>query len=173
MSFRVICADPPWSFGDRLPGPGRGAAKHYDVMSVDDICNFPIPPTEPDAWLFMWRVASQVEESYRAVRAWGFAPKTEVVWQKLTASGLPHFGMGHYVRASHETCVVAVKGKPKPLSRSVRSTFAAKAGKHSEKPEIFYSGIVEALSAGPYCELFARSTRPGWVSFGNELPEAA
>lgn len=169
MSFSVICADPPWSFGDKLPGAGRGAEKHYDVLSLDGIATFAVPPTEPDAWLFLWRVSSQVEEAYRVVRAWGFVPKSEVVWEKTTATGKPWFGMGRYVRAAHETCIVAVKGRPRPLSRSVRSRFSAPAGRHSEKPEAFY-GLVQELARGPYCELFARRQRPGWTCFGNELP---
>jgi N6-adenosine-specific RNA methylase IME4 len=168
VSFRVICADPPWSFGDKLPGAGRGAEKNYDVMSIEDICAFAVPPTEPDAWLFMWRVSSQVEEAYRVVRAWGFTPKSEIVWEKLTSGGKPWFGMGRYVRASHESAIVAVKGHPKPLSRSVRSRFAAPAGRHSEKPEEFYR-LVEQLAPAPYCELFARRQRVGWVCFGNEV----
>src|ERR1044071_6107285 len=169
MTARVICADPPWSFGDKLPGAHRGAEKNYRVLSINDICNFPVPETEPDSWLFMWRVASQVEEAYRVVRAWGFVPKSEIVWEKLTAGGKPHFGMGRYVRASHETCIVAVRGKPKPASRSVRSRFSAATGRHSEKPEVFYS-MVEQLSPGPYVELFARRVRPGWICLGNEVP---
>ena len=27
----------------------------------------------------------------------------------------------------------------------------------------------EALFAGPYCEVFSRSSRPGWDSFGDEV----
>ncbi len=27
--YRVLTADPPWPFKDKLPGKGRGAAKHY------------------------------------------------------------------------------------------------------------------------------------------------
>jgi len=33
--FRTIVADPPWPFGDKLPGPKRGAVKHYKGMSLD------------------------------------------------------------------------------------------------------------------------------------------
>lgn len=33
----TLVADPPWPFKDRLPGPGRGAAKHYDCMDLEDI----------------------------------------------------------------------------------------------------------------------------------------
>src|SRR5437667_9319644 len=44
------------------------------------------------------------------------------------------------------------------LSKSIRSTFAAKVGRHSEKPEEFH-WIVEQLCGGPYVELFARRQR--------------
>lgn len=169
MSFRVLCADPPWRFGDSLPGPGRGAAKHYPTMSVEEICAFPLPPLEPDAWLFLWRVSSMQQEALDVMKAWGFKLKTEIVWRKLTPNRKPWFGMGHYVRASHETCLVGVRGKVRPLVRNVRSVFDAVAGKHSAKPEAFYD-LVETLSCGPYVELFARRVRPGWTCFGNEVP---
>ena len=35
--FRTVVADPPWPYKDRLPGRGRGAAKHYDIMSISEI----------------------------------------------------------------------------------------------------------------------------------------
>lgn len=167
--FRVLCADPPWSFGDKLPGKSRGAEKNYRVMSVDDICRFELPPLADDAFLFMWRVASQVEEAYRVVRAWGFLPKSEIVWQKLTVRGNPWFGMGRIVRGSHETAIVAVRGRPRPKSLSVRTVFAAKAGRHSAKPEAFYD-LVERLADGPYVELFGRRARAGWTVLGDQAP---
>ena len=168
MSYQTLVADPPWSFGDKLPGPGRGAEKHYSVLSIADLCAFALPALAADAYLFMWRVASQVTEAYEVVRAWGFTPKTELVWLKRTATGKRWFGMGRTLRAEHETCIVAARGKPKPLNRSTRSTFEAVAGRHSEKPEAFFD-IVEALCPGPYVELFARRRRPGWTCLGNEL----
>src|ERR1019366_5520878 len=45
-TFRTLVADPPWAFGDSLPGPKRGAVKHYRTMSVEEICDFPIPELE-------------------------------------------------------------------------------------------------------------------------------
>ena len=172
MRYRVLCADPPWSFGDKLPGASRGAERNYGVMSIDDLCAFEIPAMEPDAYLFMWRVASQVEEAYRVVRTWGFVPKTEIVWRKLTSRGKPWFGMGRTVRASHETAIVAVRGRPQPLGHSERSVFEATVGRHSAKPEEFYD-LVERMCAGPYVELFARRQRPGWTCLGNQVPEVA
>lgn len=169
IRFACIAADPPWSFSDRLPGVGRGAARNYNVMSSSDICALSLPPIADDAYLFLWRVSSQVEEAYRVVRAWGFVPKGEIVWQKLTGSGKHWFGMGRHVRASHETCIVAVRGKPTRLNANTRSTFAAPVGRHSEKPAEFYR-LVEALCPGPRLELFARARRAGWVGIGDQMP---
>lgn len=173
---RVLVADPPWRFGDKLPGDGRGAESHYKTMPMEDICRFELPPIADDAYLFMWRVSSMVEEAYAVVRAWGFVPKSEIVWQKLTKTGKPWFGMGRTVRASHETCIVATKGHPTPVVRNIRSTFSAPVPlnadgtyRHSAKPEAFFD-LVEQVAAGPYFELFARRRRAGWTCFGNQLP---
>jgi N6-adenosine-specific RNA methylase IME4 len=39
---------------------------------------------------------------------------------------------------------------------------------HSRKPDIMYNHI-ENLLEGPYIELFARTQRQGWDSWGNEV----
>jgi N6-adenosine-specific RNA methylase IME4 len=166
---RVLVADPPWRFSDSLPGAGiRGAAKHYPVLSTDDIERFPLPQLAADAVLFLWRVAAMPEEALRVCRAWGFVPKTELVWLKRTKTNNRHFGMGRIVRGEHETCLIGVRGRPSPLTRSIRSTFEAPVGRHSAKPDEFYA-LVERLFDGPYVELFARRRREGWDCRGNEL----
>ncbi len=170
--FACIAADPPWKFGDKLPGAGRGAAKHYEVMDVAAIRRFELPPIAADAVLFCWRVAAMQQEALDVVTAWGFTVKSELVWRKVTKNGKRWFGMGHYVRAEHETCLIATRGRPEILNRSVRSTFDAPAGRHSEKPDEFFD-IVRRLCGGPRVELFARRHRPGWTCLGNELAAAA
>lgn len=167
--FSCIVADCPWKFSDSLPGETRGASKQYRTMTVDEICNADIPPIFDNSILFLWRVSAMTEEAYKVVRAWGFEPKSEIVWQKLTTNMKPHFGLGRYVRASHETCIIATRGKPIVRSNSIRSTFSAVTGEHSEKPEEFYR-IVEQLAFGPYCELFARKQRKGWTCIGDQMP---
>lgn len=184
MQYRVVAADPAWSFGDRLPGAKRGAERNYEVMTVDRIRGFLRAfgdPCAEECLLFLWRVASQVEEAYSVVRAWGFVPKTELVWRKLTPSGLDHFGMGRILRASHESCIVAARGKYSSLilNHSTRSMFSAPVptdanGRiiHSAKPDAFYA-IVERLVSGPRLELFARRRRTGWDCFGQEVDRVA
>jgi N6-adenosine-specific RNA methylase IME4 len=170
--FRTISADPPWRFKDRLPGKSRGAAKNYSTMSVEQIKAY-LPglglPIADDALLFLWRVSSMVEEAYAVARAWGFEPKSEIVWVKIERSGIRHFGMGRYVRNSHESCLIARRGKSIIRSHSVKSVFEGVIGAHSAKPWNFFP-MVEKLAPGPYLELFARERRKGWTSIGDELP---
>lgn len=160
----TIVADPPWRFGDNLPGPTRGAARNYPTMTPQEIIEYMIPYCQgPNVRLFLWRVASMVEEAYQIVRALGLVPKTEIVWLKRTPAGKEWFGMGRTVRASHEVCIIAQRGQPGVLSHSIRSTFAAPVVRHSQKPEAFFD-LVEQLSPGPYVELFPRDhARPGWA----------
>ena len=167
--FKVLVADPPWKFGDKLPGPNRGAESNYSCLTVKELCEFPIPEMQPDSWLFLWRVSAMPEEALQVVRAWGFVPKTELIWAKRTKNGKRWFGMGHQVRAEHETCIIATRGSPKVLNRNTRSIFEAAYTGHSRKPDEFYE-LVEKLCPGPIAELFARRPRDGWTTFGNQLP---
>lgn len=171
---RVLCADPPWAYRDALPGRGRGAKKHYKLLGVRELEAFPVPPMADDALLFLWRVTAMPEEAFRVCRAWGFTPKSEIVWVKRTARGNRHFGMGRYVRMEHENCVIAARGRGSSLilRHNVRSVFEAPVGTHSTKPDAFYD-MVESLAEGPYAELFARRRRVGWNQWGDELPQEA
>jgi N6-adenosine-specific RNA methylase IME4 len=54
-----------------------------------------------------------------------------------------------------------------PKSRGVRQLIVEPLREHSRKPDRVRADI-EAMFDGPYVELFARSQRPGWDSWGNE-----
>lgn len=166
--FRVLSADPPWTFDDRLPGKGRGAEKHYSTMSTADIARFPLPPLFDEAWLFLWRVHTHQEEARFVMKAWGFTYASELVWVKLAKSGSPKMGMGRTLRMQHEVCLIGRRGRPPMLSRAVRSTLEAPLGEHSEKPAAFFD-LVERFTPGPYVELFARTKRDGWTAFGKQV----
>jgi N6-adenosine-specific RNA methylase IME4 len=164
--YRIICADPPWPFPDHLPGPSRDAARNYKVLSLPEIEQFPLPPIADDALLFLCRVAAMGETAYRVMHAWGFEPECELVWLKRTRNGKRWFGMGWIVRAEHELCIIAKRGRPETQERSIRSVFEAECLRHSEKPEAFYR--IERLAPGPYLELCARRSRAGWDCLGNQ-----
>ncbi len=172
--YRVIVADPPWKFGDKLPGPSRGAERNYGVMTVEDVKWFLTDEgiaVADNAWLFLWRVASMQEEALSVVRAWGFTVKSEIVWNKVTKDGGPRIGMGRYVRNAHEVCLVCTRGKVAPHDRGVPSWFTAPRGEHSAKPDEFWD-IVHRLvdTDDPRTELFARKHRAGWDAVGHQLP---
>jgi len=164
--IRCVVADPPWRFGDALGR--RGAAANYRTMTAAAIAALSLPKLADDCVLFLWRVAAMQEEALAVARAWGFQPKAELVWVKLTRRGLLHFGMGRHVRNPHEVILLCTRGRPQYRSRSIRSVFHGPVREHSRKPEEFYR-LVEQLCDGPYLELFARAARPGWISVGDEV----
>lgn len=175
LTVSTIVADCPWKFSDKLPGPGRGAEKHYPCMTVEELIAFPTTwefEVARDAYLLFWRVASMQEEALRVVRAWGFTVKSEIVWLKRTATGKRWLGMGRHTRSEHEVCLIATRGRVQPLNHSTRSTFEGVVQGHSTKPEEFYR-LVAATFPAPRVELFARWRRDGWLQFGNELPANA
>lgn len=167
----VVCADPPWRFGDSLPGPTRGAAKRYACMSAPDIADYIAGycASAPNLVLFLWRVSSMQREALDVVSAANCVVKSELVWEKLTVTGKPHFGMGRYVRASHETCLIAARGRALPEVRNVRSRFAAQVREHSRKPEAFYELVERMYPSSEKHELFARTVRPGWTQHGDQI----
>lgn len=189
-AYHCIVADPPWAPRDKLPGPTRGAARQYPVMSTADICALGGrgtvygEPVADDAILFLWRLASMQGDALAVAAAWGFRVVSEVVWRKITKRGRAWFGMGRTVRASHETALICVRGRASRIvcGRNVRSVFEAPVplnddGRyvHSAKPEAFFTNVVEPLvgsaAAVPCLEIFARRRRPGWAAIGNQLPE--
>lgn len=193
-TFRVVVADPAWEFGDKLPGPGRGAGKHYRVGGEAMLAGVLTAELDrlnatlaDDCWLFCWRVSSQVALAYRILEAWGFEEWSEAVWRKIRKNGNVHMGMGRGIRNSHETAIIGRRGRPTPACRAVRSVFDAqmpryldgpKKGRviHSAKPPEFYE-LVERLCGrrGPFLELFARARdgmerRPRWTYTGDSAP---
>jgi N6-adenosine-specific RNA methylase IME4 len=145
-------------------------------MSVVDICTMelPVARSEKNAVLFLWMVEAMQQEALDVVRMWGFKPKSSLIWEKLTTRrALPHIGMGRILRASHERCIVATRGKCPPAVRNVRSRFSAPVGRHSAKPDAFYELVERLYPDAEKHEMFARTRRPGWLQTGLELPQAA
>lgn len=78
--YRVLYADPPWSYGDRgMSGSKKpsGAASHYSTMTLDDIKALPVSlVTADDALCFMWATGPQLPAGLEVMAAWGFEFKT-------------------------------------------------------------------------------------------------
>jgi N6-adenosine-specific RNA methylase IME4 len=82
-------------------------------------------------------------------------------------------GVGFYFRNVTELILFGVRGKNArtlaPARRQV-NLVAARKREHSRKPDEQYE-IIEACSAAPYLELFARGTRRGWVTWGDQADD--
>jgi N6-adenosine-specific RNA methylase IME4 len=173
FKFGAIYADPPWQFVARSErGEGRSANQHYRTEGLDQIKQLPVERlAADDCVVFMWMPDWFVQGALEVVEAWGFKHKTTgFTWAKVNASGEGwHMGGGYWSRSNPEDCWLATRGNPKRLYEDVRQLIVAPVMEHSRKPDEIYERI-ERLVEGPYLELYARRERPGWVSWGDELP---
>ena len=78
-------------------------------------------------------------------------------------------GLGYWTRANPEMCLLATKGKPKRISKSVRQLVMDKRREHSRKPDRIRNDIVELCGDLPRIELFARQRVDGWDNWGNQV----
>jgi N6-adenosine-specific RNA methylase IME4 len=77
--------------------------------------------------------------------------------------------MGHYARIQHEHLLLGTTGKPGiSADHRISSVIRERCGKHSVKPAKGYHRIERMYPALSKIELFARSCRPGWTSWGND-----
>jgi N6-adenosine-specific RNA methylase IME4 len=98
---------------------------------------------------------------------------TNLVWFKTRRDGGPDGrGVGFYFRNVTEIVLFGIRGGVRTLDAGRRQVnlFSSQKREHSRKPEQLYD-IIEACSAGPYLELFARHPREGWRQWGNEVVE--
>ena len=175
--FKTVLADPPWRFQNQT---GKVAPEHrrlnrYGTMTLDDIKDLPVAAVAEDtAHLYLWVPNALLPEGLDVLRAWGFEYKTNLIWHKVRKDGEPDGrGVGFYFRNTTELVLFGVRGKnARTLAPGRRQVNIIKSMKreHSRKPDEMYD-LVEACSPGPYLEMFARGSRPGWASWGNQADE--
>ena len=164
--YGLIYADPPWRYENPPMGGGnRSIENHYPTMTLEEICALPVPElTLDDSMLLLWTTAPKLEESLAVINAWGFTYRTGMVWVK------DKIGMGYHVRSQHEHLLIAKKGTPPVPEPSDRppSVFEAPRNKHSAKPLEYYDLIESMYPNLPRVELFSRTPRDGWNTWGFE-----
>ena len=126
---------------------------------------------DKDCALFLWITLPKLCEAWGVMEAWGFTFKTVAfVWIKQNKSGKGYFfGLGYWTRSNAEICLLAVRGKPKRISKKVFQFFVSPLQEHSKKPEEARKRIVELMGDLPRIELFARRQSVGWDVWGNEV----
>ena len=90
--FKVIVADPPYSFNDKLlqSDVARGASSNYNVMSISDIKNLPVKDCadKDGAILALWVPSSLLQDGLDIMKTWGFTRKQTYVWVKTKKESL-------------------------------------------------------------------------------------
>jgi len=172
--FRTVLADPPWRFQNRT---GKMAPEHrrlsrYGTMALDELVELPVAQVvEEKAHLYLWVPNALILEGLEVMRRWGFTYKTNIVWYKTRKDGGPDGrGVGFYFRNVTELLLFGTRGKNSRTlapGRTQTNIIATRKREHSRKPDEQYK-IIEQCSAGPYLEMFARQSRDGWCSWGNE-----
>ncbi|MCL2445963.1 MAG: MT-A70 family methyltransferase, partial [Oscillospiraceae bacterium] len=160
QKYSVIYADPPWAYRVwSKKGMGRSAEHHYPTMTTEEICALSVADiAAKDSVLFLWATYPNLRDAFAVIDAWGFTYKTVAfTWVKRNKKSPGWFvGMGHWTRANAEICLLATKGKPQRVSKSVRQIIDTPIERHSKKPDVVRERIVELMGDVPRIELFAR-----------------
>ena len=197
--IRTIQMDPPWlerGAGKIKRGADRHypLMKKEDILRTI-LQSTHWNDVGPDAHLYMWVTNNYLEDGLWVMAALDFRYVTNVCWVKVkedwpdilselvdeqgnlqlnpltwakTLASALRIGLGQYFRGSHELCLFGVRGECSKPEKAHPSVFHAPRGEHSAKPERIYE-IIESSSPGPYLEIFARSGRPNWTVWGNEV----
>lgn len=166
--YNIIYADPPWKYRDKATA--GAAEKHYQTMYLKEVCELPIKDiSDKDCVLFLWCTYPQIWEGLQVIKNWGFEYKTiGFQWVKLNKkNNKPFYGIGHYTRSNSECCLIAIKGKPKPICKNISQLVFSRRRKHSQKPDIVRDKILQIMGDLPRIELFAREQIRGWDCWGD------
>lgn len=162
--FKTIVADPPWP--QSLTGAfkrreNRAQALPYKTMSLEEIMALKISElAAPGSHLWLWTTNQFLEEGFHVMRAWGFRYLAPITWVKPS-------GVGAWFIHRTQTILFGYKPPLRMLARFKPTIIEATAGSHSTKPDHSYD-FIEAVSEAPRLELFARESRLGWSTWGNE-----
>jgi N6-adenosine-specific RNA methylase IME4 len=172
--FGAILADPPWR---SQSGTGKVAPEHwrlsrYRTMSLEEIAALPVESVAADTvHLYLWAPNALLPAGLEVLNACGFAYETNIVWHEAPRDERSDGrGVGFYFRNVTELALCGVRGKgPRTLGPGRRQAngFASRWRGHSRKP-VELCRIIESCSPGPDLELFARGTRGGWTTWGDE-----
>jgi N6-adenosine-specific RNA methylase IME4 len=160
--YSVIYLDPPWQYDNT--GFEMSASKQYNTMSIAELEDYPVRQlSAEDCVIFMWATNPLLKEAIELMGTYGFQYKTNFVWEKDNHTA------GFYVYGQHELLLIGTRGSKLPAGEKFKSIIHGKNLKHSQKPEIVYEIIERMYPGNKYIELFARNTREGWDSYGDQV----
>lgn len=174
-TYGLIYADPPWkqSKGGKKSVRENSSGKplDYPTCSLDEIkehLRLATESTTENSILFLWTIDKYLFEAQQIAESLGYKLHARMIWDKVT--GIP---AAFTVRYGHEYLLYMYKGKLTPVAKDERgkihTVFRERVTKHSKKPDIAYEIIERLYPDLKKLEMYARGTRDGWDSFGNEV----
>lgn len=174
-TYGLIYADPPWkqSKGGKKSVRENSSGKplDYPTCSLDEIkehLRLATESTTENSILFLWTIDKYLFEAQQIAENLGYKLHARMIWDKVT--GIP---AAFTVRYGHEYLLYMYKGKLTPVAKDERgkihTVFRERVTKHSKKPDIAYEIIERLYPDLKKLEMYARETRDGWDSFGNEV----
>jgi N6-adenosine-specific RNA methylase IME4 len=170
--YKIIYADPPWKYDDRLNLQNEGSAINYKVLDIKDLKELPIYKIcDNDCILFLWVTMPMLKEGLSLIESWGFKYRTcAFCWIKLNPKSHTIFkGIGRWVMGNAELCLLAIKGKPKRIAKNIPQVIMSPRIKHSHKPIEVRDRIVNLMGDIARIELFATEKAKNWDSTGLEV----
>ncbi|MEM0134053.1 MAG: MT-A70 family methyltransferase [Thermoplasmatales archaeon] len=147
----------------------RLVENHYGTMSMESIKALLVQNIAKDrSILFLWTTSPKNEEGLAAMKSWGFTYRTQIIWEKYS-NGKFQIGLGNNVREPHELLLIGKRGDFPGPKYKPPATITTRRTEHSAKPDKFYEIIEAMYPEASRIELFARYTRPGWASVGNQI----
>jgi N6-adenosine-specific RNA methylase IME4 len=163
--YQLIYADPPWEYKRPLTP--------YPTMTNDELAALTVPAAAAkDSVLCLWATFPRMIDALDLMKAWGFTYKTQLfTWVKVTGSGAPRHGMGHYTRSNAEVVLIGVRGKGlKRRRKNIGSVIMSRVREHSRKPDEVRDLLVDLFGNNTRrLEMFARTRYSGWDAFGNQV----
>jgi N6-adenosine-specific RNA methylase IME4 len=174
--YDIVYADPPWFYyGSQIKD--AAAAKHYPLMTQDDLASLPVRKIMAKrAALFMWATGPRMNYAIDLIRTWGLHYRgIAYVWVKTNVRGEIIRGQGvppTFTKPTTEFVLAATTmstGRPFPLLDLAQGqVILHRRAEHSRKPALFRQQIETLCGDRPRIELFAREAAPGWDRWGAE-----
>lgn len=186
FSYDFLMVDPPWPTAMRSEkGEGKSSVAIYGKMSFPEIAALPVGQLAArDCVLWLWctwplllhggdparhfeGADASLSKVGACMKAWGFRYCTGGAWLKRKSKGAVGFGTGYRMRSACDPFLIGITGEP-ITSKSERNFVDDFAREHSRKPELAYALIERWMHGARYCELFSRTPRRGWDTWGEQ-----